>query len=323
LISTGGRRVALVRLFQQSLRTLNIEGKVMTADITKLSSAYQAADSSFYAPKFEDPNFIPYMVRLCQENEIRVLVPTIDPELMLYANHIDKFKEVGTTVPISGPEAIRAGGDKVTTHEWLVEHGFPTPRQATVSQVMQAPDEWPFPFLVKQRHGSASIGVHIVRDQQELEVLTRDGEYIVQSIANGSEYTVDVYIDKQGNCRCAVPRLRIETRAGEINKGLTVRSEPLSSLAGRLCETLPGAFGVFNVQVFYDSELDKMAVIEFNPRFGGGYPLTHEAGAHYTQWLIEEIVRLPLSANADTWRDGVVMLRYEDAIFVSKDNVGL
>lgn len=55
-------------------------------------------------------------------------------------------------------------------------------------------------------------------------------------------------------------------------------------------------------------------VIEINARFGGGYPLAHEAGAHFADWLLQEQAGMALQAN-DDWREGVTMLRYDDAVF--------
>ena len=57
------------------------------------------------------------------------------------------------------------------------------------------------------------------------------------------------------------------------------------------------------------------AVFEINARFGGGYPLAHQAGARFTQWLVEEALGLPDTAN-DDWKSGVTMLRYDDAVFL-------
>jgi carbamoyl-phosphate synthase large subunit len=56
-------------------------------------------------------------------------------------------------------------------------------------------------------------------------------------------------------------------------------------------------------------------VIEINARFGGGYPLADHAGAHFAKWLLEEVSGLPASCH-DNWHSGVLMLRYDEAIFV-------
>ena len=56
-------------------------------------------------------------------------------------------------------------------------------------------------------------------------------------------------------------------------------------------------------------------IFEVNARFGGGYPLAHEAGAHFTQWLLEEVAGLPSTASA-RWEEGGLLLRYDAAFFV-------
>jgi carbamoyl-phosphate synthase large subunit len=145
-----------------------------------------------------------------------------------------------------------------------------------------------------------------------------EAELLVQSIPPGREYTVDGFIDRTRRCRCAVPRQRLEVRGGEVSKGMTVRNAAVAALARRIAEALPGARGVLNVQIFHDETTDRMAAIEINPRFGGGYPLSHEAGAAMTRWLLEDILQLPSSARDDLWREGVVMLRYDEAVFCDR-----
>ena len=122
-----------------------------------------------------------------------------------------------------------------------------------------------------------------------------------------------------GACVCAVPRRRIEVRAGEVAKAVTTRSAALEQLARDVCEALPGAFGALTIQVFVDDRSGETSIIELNARFGGGFPLSREAGADFPRWILEDLVGLPSTASADGWRDGVVMLRYDAAVFVNDD----
>lgn len=240
----------------------------------------------------------------------------------MYASHRDAFARIGTTVAVSSPEVVAIGGDKSRTHAWLVAQGLPTVRQATIGEVLADPAAWPYPFVVKPAAGSSSIGVAIVRDRSHLEAVPRGG-FIAQSLATGIEHTIDILATRRGRCLCAVPRRRFEVRAGEVSKGMTVRSAALEGLATRICEALPGAYGCLNVQVFLDEATGAMNVIELNPRFGGGYPLSWEAGAKYPRWMIEEILKLPSTASATGWRDRLVMLRYDDAVFVDATSAGV
>lgn len=111
-----------------------------------------------------------------------------------------------------------------------------------------------------------------------------------------------------------MPHWRIETRAGEVSKGVTEDVAALRALAPKVIAALPGVRGALCFQAIMDPDKGP-AVFEINARFGGGYPLAHRAGATFTQWLLEEALGLPVTAH-DRWKAGVKMLRYDEAVFV-------
>jgi carbamoyl-phosphate synthase large subunit len=323
LLSSAGRRVALLRIFRQALRNLGLKGKVLATDMSRLSSAFHDADIAFTVPRCTSSEFIPAMLEICNYHSVGLLVPTIDTELPALAAARQEFAAIGTVVAVSSSEFVKIGGNKLETHRWLVGNGFPTVRQEFVDVVLEHPEEWSFPFLVKPAGGSSSIGVSVVHDREQLKVCTKGEVFVAQSIAPGVEYTVDVLADRSGRCLCAVPRRRLEVRSGEVSKGMTVKMPALEDLATRFCEALSGAYGCMNVQIIYDSQSGEMSVIELNPRFGGGFPLSWEAGAHYPRWIIEEILGLPSTVSATGWRDRLVMLRFDDSVFVDADEAGV
>ena len=65
------------------------------------------------------------------------------------------------------------------------------------------------------------------------------------------------------------------------------------------------------MQVIVDDQADALVFIELNPRFGGGFPLSWEAGARFPFALTSES-RRPTRTDA---RAGLVMLRYDQAVF--------
>lgn len=271
LISSAGRRVALVEIFRRTLEHLGLSGSVLAADMSRLSSAAHSADRAFLVPPCSSDDFVPSMLEICAANGVGLIVPTLDPELPIYAEHRDRFAEIGTTVAISSPEAVAIAWDKGRTRDWLVANGFPTVHQATPEEVLSGSNGSVFPAVVKPRVGSASIGFSVVNDLLELEFAVRSGGFIVQSLAPGHEHTVDVLVNSSGRAVCAVPRRRIEVRAGEVSKGVTVRSPKLEELARSVCDALPGAYGPITVQIFHDDSSGESNVIEINPRFGGGF----------------------------------------------------
>ncbi len=324
LLTSAGRRVALLRTFREALDALGLDGRVLAADLSPLAPAFHAADAGFLVPRVSDPAYVDRLLALCREQEVDLVVPLIDPELPVLAAARDRFEGEGIALHVGSPEVCAIGGDKIRTHAWAVGAGLPTVRQALAAEVLDGL-RWDFPAVVKPSRGSASIGVRRVRDLDELAHATRGpcaGEWLVQSVAPGVEYTVSVYVDRTGRARCAVPRRRLAVRAGEVSKGAALRVEPVMALAMRAAEALPGARGALNLQVFHDEQTGEMAIIELNPRFGGGFHLAWRAGARYSQWLVEEALGLP-STITDRWEDGLVMLRYFDAVFVRAEDVDL
>ena len=322
LISSAGRRVELLRGFRRALAAVGAApGRVLATDCSWYSSAFHDADEAFLVPRLDDPAFVPRLLELCVKYRVDLIVPTIDTEMPVWVAHRDQFDEIGTTIALSHGDVVAIAADKQHTHDWLVTQGLPTVEQTTPAAALADPDAWTFPLIAKPRFGSAGLGVGLVHDAQELALVARRGhelgEIVVQRVAPGVEHTIDVLADRSGRCVCAVPRRRIEVRAGEVSKGVTMRSAVLEDLASRVCEALPGAYGALNVQVFVDDP-ELLAVIEINARYGGVFPLSLEAGADFPRWMLEELLGLPSTASPDGWRAGLVMLRYDAAVFVDE-----
>lgn len=316
LISSIGRRSQLIGCFQQAFQRLNIPGRIIGVDANpSLSPAAHLVEQCFPVPRCDDPTFVDSVLAVCKEQQVRLVIPTIDPELPVYAAQRKRFMAEGIQVAISGEQTIQISADKSKTNAWLRTQGLPTVRQASADEVMKYPD-WPLPAVVKPRRGSASVGVVKVYSQSMLRAALESGsDLVVEEFAAGDEYTINVLVDKDRRCVCAVPHRRIEVRAGEVSKGITVKAPQLLQLAKDVAESLPDAFGPLNIQCF-KPQSGPALVTEINARFGGGFPLANEAGAAFPVWMLEEILGLPSTASFDSWTDNLTMLRYDSAVFL-------
>ena len=54
--------------------------------------------------------------------------------------------------------------------------------------------------------------------------------------------------------------------------------------------------------------------LEINPRFGGGYPFSYNAGANFPKMIIEEFLNQSMVKYDESWKDNYVNLRYEAEI---------
>ena len=141
-----------------------------------------------------------------------------------------------------------------------------------------------------------------------------EGAVVMELIPeNYDEYTVDIYYDKFGELKSLVPRLRIETRAGEISKGLTSKGLVYVYLKDKL-QSLKGARGCITLQIFFEPTKKLFKAIEINPRFGGGFPLSYSAGANFPKMLIKEYILDEKINFLEDWEDNLLMLRYDSKI---------
>ena len=218
LFDASGRRVSLIRAFRRALDATGIPGKTIAANSDRRAAALYVADAAEIVPRTGDPRYVEALLGLCRTHEVSLLVPLIDPALPVLASRAKDFADVGTRLMVSSPETIAIGANKLATGAFFREKGFRTPRNLSPDEMAQlTPAD--FPIFAKPAEGSSSIGAGIVRTPDELRIRrAADPSLVVSELIEGEEYTIDVYVDFDGVPRCAVPRLRLETRAGEISK---------------------------------------------------------------------------------------------------------
>jgi carbamoyl-phosphate synthase large subunit len=305
LLTSAGRRVALLRLLRADARALGLEPRILTTDLApELSAACAEADLAVPAPRATDPAYGAFLSALCAREKVRLLVPTIDPELAPIAAIADALRAAGTAVNISSPASIAIARDKEATMRALHAAGIAVPRSFTPAEAAA----WGGAMIAKPRDGSASKGVRVVGPE---ELATLPAGMLVQEQLAGAEFTVNLFVH-QGRTVAAVPHQRLAVRAGEVEKGITRRVPALAEIAARLPAALPGLSGVLCFQAITTDDGPK--VFEVNARFGGGFPLAHRAGAPFTRWLIADAAGLAWAPD-DDWQDGITMLRFDDAVF--------
>ncbi|MDJ0899335.1 MAG: ATP-grasp domain-containing protein [Xenococcus sp. MO_188.B8] len=318
LFTSAGRRVELLNSFRQSLNNLNLKGKIIVADCNHYIPTAVIADVYEPVSRVSDPNYINRLQEICQRHHIKLLIPLIDTELYKLSLHRQNFAELGVTILVSSPETNEICLDKGKTSSFFQQLGVPTPAILDPETIL-ANHKSQYPCLIKPANGSSSIGVTIINNAKELAFF-KDyiDNAIVQELLTGQEYTLDILIDFAGGVRCVVPRLRIETRAGEISKGITVKNWELMTAGKTIAEALPGAIGCINIQCFQLPN-NEIIFIEINPRFGGGIPLSIKAGANYPEWILQMLLQQDLSIKIDDWQEGMIMLRHDESIFIESN----
>ncbi|MEJ1157412.1 ATP-grasp domain-containing protein [Prosthecomicrobium sp. N25] len=314
LVSSAGRRVELVECFRRAAADLGRGIEILASDLDPdMSAACRMADRRFAVPRCDDPRFTDAVEKIVRDNGVDLVVPTIDTELIAMADLAERLAGTGTRVQVGSREAVAVARDKLETVRVLGGAGIPVPLTADWETVSARPAAHPWPLFMKPKGGSASRGLARLDGPADLPASVPE-PMILQEFLSGPEMTVNVFVDRSGTLRTAITHRRLRIRAGEVEKGRTERRDDTAAIARAIHRALPGLTGVFCFQAIADPERGTK-VIEINARFGGGYPLADRAGATFARWLLEEVTGLPSTAN-DDWREGVLMLRYDAAVFV-------
>lgn len=315
LFLNAGRRVELIRAFRDALHRLGLRWRIIASDVQGSAAALYAADLAVLLPRSRDAAFSEALYGLCEAQRIRLIVPTIDPDLEPLATLKSSLSERGVYALVSDADAIRHCRDKVGTAALLARAGLPA--IATLDELEAR--QGPFPLYVKPRMGSSSVDSFRADTVADLDYLLRHvPNPIIQPFIPGDEYTVDVFRTDSGRVLPAVPRLRLKVRAGEVSVARVCRDPELERIAGDVASAV-NLIGPGNVQIRRGSK--GTFVLEINPRFGGGSPLGIKAGALLADWSLMLALGTEPSAESVKIEDRLVMLRYDSSTFLSEGDL--
>lgn len=309
LFTCAGRRTYLLNYFRENLS----EGDVIIATDMQLSApALQVADVKIQVPAVYAKDYIDITLDICKKHHVDALISLNDLELPILAENKAKFEAEGVRVIVSGPEVIDICFDKYKTAQWTESIGLNAPktyvRLADAKKAL-ATGEIAFPLFMKPRWGSGSIGLETIDDMEELDIYYHilmkkikksilatasvGDEYImIQEKLTGQEFGLDVMNDLQGNNVAVSVKKKLAMRAGETDKAITMDLPEVREMGKKIGENLHH-IGNLDVDIMQRANGD-YCVLELNPRFGGGFPFSYEAGVNFPKaiikWLKGEMV---------------------------------
>ena len=320
LFTCIGRRVSLLKSFRKAAGQLKTGISLLGTDTTKLSPALQLCDKKFLVKPVTHRDYIRQLLSIVRTNKVKLVVPTIDTDLLVLATNKTRFAKAGCRVLVSGHDVVEICQDKRKTYRFLTKNSFDTPITISAKSA-QANSKLGWPCFLKPWDGYASRGTAVVKNRRELVFYAKKiPNCIVQEFIEGTEYTCDVYVDFDMKVRCVVPRKRIEVRAGEVSKGRVIKDVRIMNEAAKVVEKLGAGPGVITIQLILTRD-GRIKFIEINPRFGGGVPLSIKAGANFPKWILHEMLGKKANIRFDNFKDKLVMLRYDGEVWLENPDI--
>lgn len=310
LFTSVGRRVELIQAFKRASERVGISLEIYGTDISDTAPALQFCDHTAITPRIRDSKYIPALQTICREEKIDALIPTIDTDLLILSQHKNEFGE--TKVIISSEDKIAICRDKRFTAEYFHSVGLKSPSPV---------DDWRkydagYPAFIKPKDGSSSIFAYKVNNEEELKnYAAQVPDYIIQPFIEGTEYTVDIFCDFEGNPIFITPRIRQAVRAGEVLKTEIRQDDSIISDMWQMLKDYKPC-GQITVQLIQQSETGDNYYIEINPRFGGGAPLSIKAGADSAEMMLRLLSGEKIDYMAYAAEDGAIFSRFDQSVRV-------
>ena len=313
ILFTGvGRRIELLQAFRSAALALDKDLKLYGADLSGTAPALAYCDHTRQVAGMREPSYIPDLLEICKADHIDLLIPTIDTDLLILSQNRDAFEKLGTRVLISSPEMIRLCRDKSLTSAFFVKCGLHAPMPATDWREYSGG----FPAFIKPRDGSSSINAFRIDSPEELRLYAqRIKDYVIQPFVDGTEYTIDIFCDWDGEPISIVPRERVQVRAGEVLKTRIFLDQTMIQESRCLCKAFKPC-GPLTVQLIRDAQGTDW-YIEINPRFGGGAPLSMKAGARSAEAILKLLSGENVSYYTDI-ADGAVYSRFDQSVCIEE-----
>jgi carbamoylphosphate synthase large subunit len=173
-----------------------------------------------------------------------------------------------------------------------------------------------FPCFIKPISGSSSINTFKVKNKKELEFFKYYiGNYIIQDLIAGEEYTIDIFCNFEGEPIYITPRIRVATRSGEVNKTRIYHDQHLIEQVMQIIKALKPK-GPLTIQAIRNKDDNEYYFIEINARFGGGAPLSMKAGANSAQALYDILEGKKVDFKPNAAKDGLIFLRFDQSIAI-------
>ncbi|WP_028050482.1 ATP-grasp domain-containing protein [Cellulomonas sp. URHD0024] len=312
VLVTGAGGPAGAAVVRSLLRRGDVE--VFGADTDRWAGGLYLVDAPHrrLVPAGQAADFVPAVRQIVSDDAIDVVFPTVDVELPLLAAVRD---ELGAVLASPSLRTVETCLDALTLARTCART-VRVPRTELLGTV-QATSGWDFPVVVKARRAGGSRGVQTVHSQAELDAVHDEEDLVVQELLPGDEFSVDVLADLEGHVVAAVPRARLRVDHGVAVAGVTVHDDALVEAASRVARAV-GLTTVASVRLRYDGS-GVPALLEVNPRFPAGMPLTVASGVDMPSLTLDVVLGRPVPSCVDFAE--LAAVRYLEDVFLPVDEV--
>lgn len=283
LLSNSGRRAYLVNYLLDLKKNYNKKIKIFVSDTSINRSSFWVSRNvkQIITPRVSgnENKFIIELFKECLKNKIDLIIPLMDYEIYILSLNIEKFRRIGTNILISSPSKVLNCIDKVRNYHFCKINNLLTPKHYDRKKLPLNKK-----IVVKKKIGSGSRDIFTGK-AADVKKLKFDKSFFFQEYIHGQEYGIDILNDLEGNFLHCCIKKKYSMRDGETEIAEVVYNKTLISLSKKISSALRH-IGNLDIDLITDKKNNNF-LLDFNLRFGGGYPFTHNCGFNYIKSIIK------------------------------------
>jgi carbamoyl-phosphate synthase large subunit len=295
----------------KSLKMVKYPVKIVASDSNPISAGFFMSDAHEVLPEIDSKLYITRLFEIVEKHKIKILMPSSGYDIYQYSENKEKLLKLGALPVVSDKKTMERCRDKMQTFSYLSKK-FDLP-----FTTLDYKRTIRFPIIAKPRYGKGSKGIVKIDNEKELKyVQIKKDNLIFQEYLPGTEYTIDVLSDLECEPIIAVPRIRLETKAGISTMGKIVKDENISDTCKSIAKYLK-IRGPCCIQM-KESKEGVLKIVEVNPRLGGGTFFTTLAGANFPAMILDMVygkkLKIPKISE-------ITIVRYFEEIVVENGRV--
>lgn len=266
----------------KSLKMVNYPVRIVASDSNPFSAGFFMSDAYEVLPEIDSKLYITRLLEIVTKHKINVLMPSSGYDIYQYSANKEKLLKLGALPVVSDIKTMNICRDKIHTFNYLSKK-FELPFTTLDYKKVKG-----FPLIAKPRYGKGSKGIVKINNENELKYVRFNSENLIfQEYLPGTEYTIDVLSDLECEPILAVPRVRVETRAGISTVGTIVKDQNISETCKSIAKYLK-IRGPCCIQM-KESNDGILKIVEVNPRMGGGTIFAALAGANFPAMILDMV----------------------------------
>ena len=305
LLTSVGRRAYIIDYLRDIYKDLGLIGNIVATNSDMNTTAMSVADKAFESPLIYDEEYIPFLLEICKNEKIDILISLFDIDLMILAKNKSRLEALGVKVIVSNEDVINICNDKFEMLKYLEKINLPVPETyLDLDKALEYADFHKKTYILKPRWGVGSLSIFEAENKKELEVLYEKAKrsiqnsylrfesnadmnraILIQEKIKGDEFGLDIFNDLKGENLSVTVKRKYAMRSGETDIAEVTKNSDLKTVGKKIAKSL-SHIGNLDMDILLSD--GKAYIIDMNARFGGGYPFTHNAGVNE----LEAIIRL-------------------------------